>query len=200
MTRIALLDVDGVVADFTGTLLRTLGSSLTPADITEYDIFRLLGDQREQAYAICQDEEFWRRLDVIPGAAEGVEKLRSEGYSVYWVTSPWYTCKGWYLARGAWLKEHFGTPYRHMLPLSEKAMVDGDVFIDDRPDMVVAWWARRGDGVSLLYDQPYNEKIDFVVEFAPTLPRFTWAGYRDAPGIHELWVEGFSRVGRPEAS
>lgn len=164
-----LIDVDGVVADFTGDLLRAVDSDLTPDDITSWDIFDLLGDGAERARDICRQDDFWRGLSVLPGAYEAVEKLQRDN-EIFWVTSPWWSCRTWEHARREWLRRHFGTKPNNVITTSAKHMVCGDVFIDDKPQHVERWAARH-PGVAWLYDQPYNRDV--------SLRRMTWGRQGD---------------------
>ncbi len=178
MNKTALLDVDGVVADFTGDLLRAINSPLTEADITQWDLFALLGDRAEAARDVCKQDVFWRHMTLVPGAPEGVAKLQAEGYEIVWVTSPYYACVTWEDARRDWLYRTFGSGPRQMISTSLKYLVHGDVLIDDKPSHVTDWM-KTTDGIAYLYDRPHNQDHDLV--------RFTWERYTTLYCLNDMW-------------
>lgn len=158
-----LIDVDGVVADFVQGILRAVGSSLKPEDITKWDIRPFLTpEQREDMLAVQADPDFWRSLPVKDLAKEGM-KLLEATYKVTWVTSPWVSCEGWESARRDWLNEHFDMTKKgqNYIPTSAKEMVDGDVFFDDKPDNIKRWKTRHFRGRAYIFDAPYNRDFEW---------------------------------------
>lgn len=166
----ALIDVDGVVANFSEHLLGRVGSSATFDDVTEWDIFSLIerkdGPERKKvALQMMEDPEFWASLPVMEGAIEGVNIIK-ETMEVFWVTSPWPTCQGWDIARRTWLNTHFGADPKHVIITASKFVCVGDMFIDDHVDNVEKWQQHHPDKMALLYDAPYNKGEKHV--------RFSW--------------------------
>ncbi len=167
-----LLDVDGVCADFTGELLRRVGSSLTLKDITQWNLLALLSeDQRQQALEILATAKFWRHLPVMIGAERGYAALRRAGHESGFATSPWISCKEWGYARREWLRENFDIRNDQLIIAADKSWLAGDAMIDDKPENIEAWDARSNFFKRLiLFDAPYNQD-------APT--RFFRGGWMD---------------------
>lgn len=166
-----LLDVDGVVADFSGSLLRAIDSSLRPEDITDWNIFKLIEEADGKASArlalsLMDNPRHWQSAGLLPGALQAVEGLKQRGATIYWVTSPWPTCHGWDTARRLWLKQYFGGGDGFVITES-KYLCAGDIFIDDRPENVQSWAKAHPDKQALLFDAPYNRNS--------ALPRLTWS-------------------------
>lgn len=172
---IILLDVDGVLADFIGHLIAQCESSGTPMppreDWTFYWDTCLTHEQRSAAYRLLDDQllrpstgaEFCRTLPVIEGAQEAVAFLSQIG-KVYIVTATWRACAGWEKARRDWLKEHFGIHPRDVISTSEKHLVRGDLFIDDKPNQVSAWSEANPFGAARLFHRPHNRGAPFTMQ------------------------------------
>ena len=169
MTKTFNCDVDGVVADFVKGTLEHLDYPLRPEDVTEFYINNLLSkEDDEKAKALHNDPEFCLNLPLIPGAKEGIGRLRQLGYRIVWVTSPLESCPGWETARRAWLRKHFhAKKYGDgIIFTSDKDLVPGECFLDDKPKHVKKWKKAWPQGKGMLYDAPYNQGED--------LPRVTW--------------------------
>ncbi len=163
-----LLDCDGVLADFVGAYLKLLGSTQdrwhTPAEVTRFDIGASLGLTPEQASAIKRAigtaEGFARKLEPCPGAMAGVLALRQVA-DVYVVTSPWNSNPTWTHDREWWLKKHFDIPHSHVIHGSAKHLVHGDVFVDDKTDVVQAWQAAHPNGIGVRWTTPHNRLDEY---------------------------------------
>lgn len=157
-----LIDVDGVLADFVGPILRAAGSYLEHHQVTEYEMFDHHMDEAERARAIvaCGGEDFWENLPVIQGAQEGVEEIRAHRPVVF-LTQPWHGCSGWYGARLAWLRRHFAASHRELAPLhgSVKHLVDGAALIEDSPVNLTAWSDAHPHRMPVIFDAPYNRTL-----------------------------------------
>lgn len=155
--KTALLDVCDTVVNLRPTVVKLADIRLKPECYTQWDLFNLIDqDECVRVMKLFDDPEFWRHLPPVPGAIEGVEGLRRQGYKIHWLTSPWYTCENWEGVRRAWLKDNFGSGPLDITFTSEKFRVDGDILIDDRPKHVKMWQAKHPDKVSWAFDTAYN--------------------------------------------
>lgn len=184
---IILLDVDGVLADFTGRVLQ-IGNELTKCsytmeDVKEWDVFSLYPKElkRVLVYHICR-EGFCTRLDVLPGALDGVKQLKEVGHVVA-VTSPWWSSKTWMHERMEWLKLHFDIPMRSVIHTAAKELIRGDIMIDDKPENLLSWGdAQKGQSLSILVDAPYNRSVVAPVQrsFRSFIRATDWKGILDS--------------------
>lgn len=175
MKGTAILDVDGVLVDCAGHALKLVGAPQTVEDITDYDMFSFLStEHRDAVYAMWEGFDFWRDLPVIEGAQEGVIRLRRYGFRVVFATSPWVGCHGWENARRASLGQLFDAKSSDVVSIHDKALLNGDLFIDDKAEHVRAWhqaaeyrmpWMPQVTGKSdrrphraVMFDQPWNRK------------------------------------------
>lgn len=157
MEKIALCDVCDVAVDLHNTTIRSANLKLDMEKITDWDIFDMISDEEcERVIKLFNDPEFWRHLPPVPGVHEGLEGLKEQGYTIRWVTSPWFTCDNWENIRRTWLKEQFGTSPLDITFTAEKFRVDGDILIDDRPKHVRLWRAAHPNKTAWLFDTPFN--------------------------------------------
>lgn len=163
MTPVVLLDCDGVLSDFCGGFLKLVnahfGTAVVPDDVWTYDIGEALGwspARTEEAYSlITASPDFAARLDVLPGAVDGVRRL-AEAAEVFVVTSPWHTQPTWHHDRTNWLHRNFGIPASHIVHASAKHLVAGDVLIDDKTTTCATWRKRWPRSVAVRWETPHN--------------------------------------------
>lgn len=176
-----LLDIDGPCADFTGHLLKWVGSDLTPEDITEWDVFDFMtSEESAEAKMALAGLRFWESQPVVPGAQDGVRRIRAAGHDIVVVTSPWESCLGWGSARKDWVSHNLGLSRRDVIIGARKDLVYGDAFIDDKASHIEAWQARHPEGKAFPFKAPYNPSATFewsqageVVAFLDSIDRRT---------------------------
>jgi|DEB0MinimDraft_6_1074348.scaffolds.fasta_scaffold05300_6 5'(3')-deoxyribonucleotidase len=142
-----LLDCDGVLADFGkgfAALAREQGIDYTQPRC--WDVFKGLSrNERKRMERAVLQPGFCRSLPVVPGARDMVDGLRSDGHDVYCVTAFWFDHPTWTAERTAWLESNMGIDRRRVVHTHAKALVYGDVFVDDKVSHVREWWAQRED-------------------------------------------------------
>lgn len=159
-----LLDVDGVLAQFTraflGAVRAELGHDYDVDAVTTYSLIDCLGLSKaefDRCAAHVNEPGFARTLDVYPGAVEGVAALHRVA-DVYIVTSPWNSNPTWTYDREAWLAEHFGIPHSRVVHTSAKHLVRGDVLVDDKTSTLVEWQAEHPTGIAVQWVTPHNAR------------------------------------------
>jgi 5'(3')-deoxyribonucleotidase len=154
-----LLDCDGVLADWTSFLLKTLDVGLTIDDCYDFKLRRVLTDLRgkhvaKQADIICSRNEFTESQPLLPWARELIDILMIEGH-VTILTSPW-SSKGWYDARIKWLNANLGIRQDDVIVGRLKNWVTADLFVDDKPSNIIEWANDNPQGRAVLLAWPYN--------------------------------------------
>lgn len=169
MTKTVLLDVDGVLANFIGSVLDVVravtGASYTPEHVTQFDFTKSLDlhadDAREVKRRVSEVPGFWSGLSPFDEAIEGVARLR-EVAEVVIVTSPWNSCRTWLHDRETWLKRHFDIPHSHVIAANAKHYVTGDFFVDDKTETLVRWRDRNGRiGTAIQWQTPHNRNDEW---------------------------------------
>jgi len=171
-SAIVLVDVDGVVADFTGRMLDVVleetGRRHEVEDVDQWSIQLALGLPDEHWRNVVRRIEepgFASNLRPYPGAVEAVRDI-ADRHHVFFVTSPWWSSTTWMHDRTDWLVKFFGkTQGRKVVHTSAKQLVVGDVMVEDKAATLAAW-ERADDAASwhgtrraFLLDRPYNRHV-----------------------------------------
>ena len=157
-----LFDVDGVLNDFTGELLEHLhhcGHEVPPPE--SFKTFKLSEHLDEHAWEqtkrILSGGAFWRELKPISQAQTLINLIQSRGREIFFVTSPWRSCKEWRGIREWWLNRHFGAKASHVVPISDKWIIRGAVLVEDKAANLQQWLGYSPHWCEgLLLDQPWN--------------------------------------------
>ena len=161
-----LIDVDGVLADFSsGALLvcnKLANTSYTVEDIKDFDIFKLpsLKEIEDEAWRLMDHPGWARTLKVYDGAKDAVKRLKEIG-DVRIVTAAVFSGPTFCFDRAQWLEEHFGIVHDDIFFGADKRCVWGDVFIDDKIENIHNWIGENGNlpntPIAILWDRPWNQ-------------------------------------------
>lgn len=173
-----LLDMDGVAVNFIEgcrpAAERMLGRSFHHDDIDQWLIEKALGLNEEQTKELYRDvmSEGWcRALPAYDQAKESIAKIR-EFATVIPLTAHFHDSKTWAWERDEWILEHLGIPKVDVIHTHRKFQVDGEVLVDDKPEHLERWLARRPDCRGVLFRRRYNVNSSWrgpVVEDWPHL-------------------------------
>lgn len=171
---VALIDVDGVLADFNGGLERILKRTygLTPSDDLNLHAGRQTEcyDDRDRGLvlSVMRQPGFCAGLPVIEGAHKAVGFFRDAGCSVVFLTAPMIDGPAWCSERIAWLESHFNASPKDIIFAHRKDLVNGDFFIDDFKLNIDAWQATHPDKPTFWinpYPGPYPSIKDVTSAF-----------------------------------
>lgn len=157
---IILLDMDGVMADFTGKLLELYNyisnEKVKLSDIKTDKVTKYVGDPIA-IKRIKDSPGFIRMLEPIEGAIEGVHELVKKGHEIRFVSNG-TNCPSSGHEKREWLKFYFSKIWSKP-PLAlmwDKSWVRGDVLLDDTPRNLQNLCP---DTKGLLFHQPYNASV-----------------------------------------
>ncbi len=155
-----LLDCDGVLCNFLAgaipVLEKHLGESHDGRD-DEWDLFSKYPKEIEKkCYNDFSVEGFCSSLPPYEEAKEAIPRLGKIA-TIYVVTAP-LNGPYWVTEREKWLASHFGIPRHRVVHTSAKYLVQGKVFVDDKPEHVEEWKKSNEGGWALLWDMPYNRQ------------------------------------------
>ena len=155
-----LVDVDGVLADFTTPSLDFLRREFKvdhdPATFPTWDLFETVDRRYLGAMETHWAQPGWcRAIPVFEGAQEAILALR-EVADVYFVTAQMLHAPYWMWERVQWLKEHFAAEDRHIVLTLAKYLIDGDVLVDDKASNVISWANAHPTKLGVLWTQPTN--------------------------------------------
>lgn len=169
-----LLDVDGVLADWTGAVANEVaihGGSFNKN--VWFDQQTLPPKARGPVMRALARPGFCYDLEPIPGAIEAVKALMAAGHDVHFVTSLW-SSPTWAYDRQRWLQSHkLLNSYSRLVFAKDKYVVQGDVFVDDKISNVEKWRTAWPNACGIVWAQPWN------TDYKGTALRFNdWARLR----------------------
>lgn len=178
----ALIDVDGVLADYIHAILPIVWdlTGRVYKSASEWDAVKAFGLSEEQGRELIERTRgpgFCASIPVIAGSVAGIQALRKVA-DVYYITSPTHS-RHWYYERTEWLIRHFGADEHQIGHVHHKEIVAGDVLVDDKPRHVKEWSRHHPDGLGILWTQPHNR------EEGDCLTTNSWEV------VHELVKAGF---------
>lgn len=165
MIRKIFLDLDGVVRDWDGGVIKWYNLDLKHEQINNWgyitDYVFEHHQMSEKDFWEGQTEEFWKNLQMTKDAAKILELLDSTTAKVFILTSPTLNNAG---GTQQWIRKHmprFFNEKRYFIGPSKYACACSDsILIDDCDKNVDAWddWG----GKSFLYPQPWNRMYRYT--------------------------------------
>ncbi len=163
------IDLDGVVANFTGGWMRfynhQFGTSLVFEDSKRWeDLVELTHfDDIGQFWAWSSDLDgrslFWH-LEPFPGAIEALKDLASEGHTLVILTQkPDFAVDDTH----EWLERH-EVPASEIHIIDEKWAVDCHVYLDDGPHMLPGLVAHRPHRTVCRYVRAWNQPVKGAID------------------------------------
>lgn len=163
MTRV-LLDIDGIIADFVSwyrlVAEMELQRDLEVVDPENWDIGIQLGLVEHERDRVWEATKRMSAAYIRP-YAESLEPVRlllsDPRVDVYFVTASLVGNATWEHCRRRWLDRYFGEEAsKHLVFTSEKYIVTGDVFVDDKASSVHVWAAHHPQGMGVVWARPWN--------------------------------------------
>lgn len=156
---IVLVDIDGPVANLLDEWLRLYNidydDNLVPGQIKTWDMTPYVKEFCGHKIYDYLDGEIYDGVNPVPGAFDGVKKLRDMGHRVVFVTS---SPEGTGDAKYTWLKRNgLLGDYKlsdNYVEAHDKSIVRGDILVDDRIENVSNF-----PGETILWDAPYNRDV-----------------------------------------
>ena len=155
MKKSIAIDMDQVLADFYSKLCVTynenFGTSFTKEEFlltTQHDLSR---EEGKKLFALLNEPDFFRDLEVLDQDAIEVVKELQEHYEIYIATAA-MDVPGSFNAKYDWLMEHM--PFlktQNIVFCGNKAVIHTDYLIDDSPRQLAVF-----KGTGILYSMPYN--------------------------------------------
>lgn len=156
MTKVALIDMDGTVADYHGQLTKDLqGGTRTSAEMRSRP-------------------GWWENLPVIDLGMKTVELLHQMGYSLMVLSKgPYHDSQAW-SEKVRWCRSHFPAEWGVKVTLTEdKSLVYGQILVDDWPPYGIAWLERRPRGLLMVPASEWNSIEAYPEHLRPQVFRFS---------------------------
>lgn len=169
--RVLALDLDGVCADYTQGIRNFLveQGSASAADLPDPDVYNLSKasgwpfeniEDYLTTHKHAVAEGLYRKLPLIPGASEALQRLAKEKVHIRVLTHRLFT--GGLHQRVvsdtvAWLDDH-KIPYMSICFTGLKDTIDANIYIDDAPANVKVLQEAGKDVI--LFNQSYNKELE----------------------------------------
>lgn len=165
------LDMDGVLADFVGGVLREYDIDVgEQKNIKSWDFFSHFEIDEGYFWSVKAARiGFWRDLEPYPYAKEVIDVCRKYAEQVLLCTSG--GCPAAASGKNDWAKKHFDISSKDVIHIVDKwrlAYMPGTILIDDSEINLAHWHnactaANRGlYAWSILFPQPWNTSRHFV--------------------------------------
>jgi 5'(3')-deoxyribonucleotidase len=166
------IDLDGVVADFTGGWIaaynRDFGAALKPdqvvtwqamVDLTHFATAGQFWAWASRVNAAHGGGSLFRRLEPYPQAVETLNSLAERHHVVIITTKPRWAVHDTY----AWIADH-RIPTREIHVIRDKWRVDCDVYLEDRIHTLEALVAHHPEATVCRYVRPWNAAVAGTVD------------------------------------
>ena len=153
---IALVDMDGTIADYDGAMLRGLDALKDPSE-PEYGhlphgAFPAWIEARRRVIAL--QPGFWRTLPRLPLGFAVVEMLETLEFVVSILTKGPSNKPAAWSEKVEWCREHL--PGTQITITEDKSNTYGRVLVDDWPPYFMGWLRHRPRGIVIVPAQPWN--------------------------------------------
>lgn len=153
---LALVDLDGTLADFAGAMRRDLAKLKAPEEpeLQDWDDNKLPPHIKARWDLIKRQPNWWFNLEYLESGQFLVRTLQEVGYRVHILTrGPRKLATAWE-QKVEWVLKN--VPGAEITIAPNKSMVYGKLLVDDWPDYVLPWLEHRPRGIVILPDQPWN--------------------------------------------
>jgi 5'(3')-deoxyribonucleotidase len=155
---IALIDLDGTVADYDAALKEAMARLQAPEE-EPYRARPATGEEPAHVEArrllIQRQPGFWRDLQPLPLGFQVVDDLRALGFVLHVLTKGPTTTPNAWSEKVEWCRHHL--PDAFVTVTSDKSLVYGRVLVDDYPPYFTKWLQVRPRGVVVCVAHPWNE-------------------------------------------
>lgn len=186
---VILCDVDGVLADFVGHIRDKCNVT---SEVREMDLkLSLTEEEMQRVHLMAQEPGFCADMPWYEGAEEFFQSLLHLGH-VYVVTAPWDSAT-WAHERKKWVSKHLHPGRVISCGYQAKALVRGNVLIEDSPTTCHLWLEANPDGHAVLRDLPINRPGTQTFDCVGDHPRMLRANsYEEILGLVEGLVLCFA--------
>ena len=166
---IALVDMDGTLADYAKAMARDLKKLAAPGDEVPEDFAEDVPAYiKERQRLITKQPEWWYNLPVMPLGIEILNMLRSLQFEIHILTKGPHSKPQAWAQKAQWCLQH--VPDAMITITEDKGLVYGKVLVDDYPAYVERWLEWRPRGFVIMPAHHYNEGFEH-----PNVIRYTGA-------------------------
>jgi hypothetical protein len=168
---VALFDIDGTLADFSGAMSRQLEKLRNPVEPKlRYDYYTEGSEPPHitaRRRAIKRQPGFWANLERLEDGFQLLSMAQHIGYRVMVLSrGPRQNGPAWG-EKLEWCRKNL-TDDCQVTITEDKGLVYGKVLVDDWPNYIQRWLEWRKRGLVIMPDRPYNEGFEHpqVIRFS----------------------------------
>lgn len=162
---IALLDLDGTLADYDTAIRRDMELIRSPYE-PEFDKVELVTFSKEnmppymkaRAKMIRSQPGWWLNLEPIKAGFEIVELLKKYRFDLHVLTKAPHSVSGAWTEKFLWAQKYL--PDTDITISQEKGLVYGVVLYDDWPPYAIEWLKHRPRGLVIMLEQRWNKDFE----------------------------------------
>jgi len=148
--NLALIDLDGTVADWHNRLQRDLAEVLGP------DQSKLPPETVTKIEHLIRKQTGWYfNLEPIPLGLRIVDLLRETGFTIMVATKATPKATNAWSEKAQWSMKYM--PFAQVTVTEDKTLLYGKLLVDDYPKFAGPWLAKRPRGYVIMPDQPWNQ-------------------------------------------
>ncbi len=156
--KIALFDMDGTLADYSGEMLRGLQKLASPGEpppVLAWDDANSPAWLEARMRLIKSQVGWWRNLPPLVLGFDVLGVARTIGFDVHVLTKGPRTTPSAWSEKLEWCQIHLGDTTQVTITL-DKSLTYGRVLVDDYPAYMDAWLRHRPRGVGIMPAASYN--------------------------------------------
>lgn len=159
--RIALVDMDGTIADYERAMERDYDKLISPGDLTFQEASTTYGkdDWPDHLWSrrdvIQRQPGWWRNLERLAVGFEIIEVLRHFDFELNIATKGPSSKSNAWAEKLEWVREHL--PHTNVHITEDKSLLYGKILVDDWPSYASAWLRHRPRGLVIMPAHHYNE-------------------------------------------
>ena len=152
-SKVALVDMDGTLCDYEGSLKKELSKCLSQDGVDIWDKkYKYLRD------TIKRVPGFWKNMSIISNGWTVKAMLEMNGFDLHILTKgPHNNPEAW-KEKLEWCRKNLGDV--SVTITENKSLVYGRILFDDYPDYCESWLKHRPRGLVLMPAHSYNEGFD----------------------------------------
>lgn len=159
MSPVALLDLDGTLADYNSAMLRDLNAIRSPGEPEETiphssDVPYM----RARAKLIRSQLGWWLNLKPIKSGFDIVELLKKYKFDLHVLTKAPHSVDSAWTEKVIWCKTHL--PNIDITITQKKGLVYGAILFDDWPPYITEWLKYRPRGLVIMPEQRWNKDFE----------------------------------------